>query len=78
TDVDRWAPGYAELGAFSVTFHAEATADPVALARRLRGAGARAGGALKPNTPPSEVVAHLDEFDQVLVMTVEPGFGGQG
>lgn len=78
TDVDRWAPGYAELGAFSVTFHAEATADPVALARRLRGAGARAGVALKPNTPPSEVVAHLDEFDQVLVMTVEPGFGGQG
>lgn len=78
TDVDRWAPGYAELGAFSVTFHAEATPDPVGLARRLRAAGSRAGIALKPNTPPAEVVAHLDEFDQVLVMTVEPGFGGQG
>jgi ribulose-phosphate 3-epimerase len=78
TDADRWAPGYAELGAFSVTFHAEATADPRALAARLRSAGSRAGIALKPGTPPDEVIAHLDAYDQVLVMTVEPGFGGQG
>ena len=76
-DPDRWAPGYAELGAHSVTFHAEAAADPVALARRLRELGARAGIALKPATEPDVYLDLLDEFDQVLVMTVEPGFGGQ-
>lgn len=77
SDVDRWAPGYAELGAFSVTFHAEATDEPVALARRLRGIGARAGIALKPGTDVEPYLELLPEFDQVLVMTVEPGFGGQ-
>ncbi|MEY9953417.1 ribulose-phosphate 3-epimerase [Leifsonia sp. EB34] len=76
-DPDRWAPGYAELGAFSVTFHAEAAADPVALARRLRALGARAGIALKPGTSAEGYLDLLPEFDQVLVMTVEPGFGGQ-
>ena len=76
-DVDRWAPGYAELGAFSVTFHAEATTAPVALARRLRAIGARAGIAVKPGTPIEPYLELLPEFDQVLVMTVEPGFGGQ-
>ncbi len=77
TDVDRWAPGYAELGAFSVTFHAEATSDPVALARRLRAIGARAGLAVKPGTEVTPYLELLPEFDQLLVMTVEPGFGGQ-
>lgn len=77
TDVDRWAPGYAELGAFSVTFHAEATTEPVALARRLRAIGARAGLALKPGTDVTPYLELLPEFDQLLVMTVEPGFGGQ-
>ncbi|MBF4616542.1 ribulose-phosphate 3-epimerase [Clavibacter sp. VKM Ac-2873] len=76
-DVDRWAPGYAEAGAASVTFHAEATREPVALARRLRDIGARAGIALKPGTPVDDYLDLLGEFDQVLVMTVEPGFGGQ-
>ena len=76
-DPDRWAPGSAELGAYSVTFHAEAAADPVALARRLRAIGARAGVALKPGTDVSPFLDLLPEFDQVLVMTVEPGFGGQ-
>ncbi len=76
-DVDRWAPGYAEAGAASVTFHAEATREPVALARRLREIGARAGIALKPGTPVDDYLQLLHEFDQVLVMTVEPGFGGQ-
>ncbi len=77
SDPDRWAPGYAELGAASVTFHVEAAADPAALAVKLREIGARAGLALKPDTPFSAVseIAHL--FDQILVMTVEPGFGGQ-
>jgi len=76
-DPDRWAPGYAELGAYSVTFHAEAAKDAVTLARRLRDIGARAGIALKPGTPVDPYLELLPEFDQVLVMTVEPGFGGQ-
>jgi ribulose-phosphate 3-epimerase len=76
-DPDRWAPGYAETGAFSVTFHAEAAADPVALARTLRSIGARAGLALKPGTAATDYLPILAEFDQILVMTVEPGFGGQ-
>jgi ribulose-phosphate 3-epimerase len=76
-DPDRWAPGYAELGAFSVTFHAEAAADVVGLARRIRQVGSRAGVALKPGTAVEPFLELLPEFDQVLVMTVEPGFGGQ-
>ncbi|WP_053385791.1 ribulose-phosphate 3-epimerase [Leucobacter japonicus] len=77
SDADRWAPAYAELGAYSVTFHAEAAADPVSLARALRERGARAGIALKPGTDPEPYLELLPEFDQVLIMTVEPGFGGQ-
>jgi ribulose-phosphate 3-epimerase len=76
-DPDRWAPGYAEAGAFSVTFHAEATGDAVGLARRLRDIGSRAGLALKPGTPVEDYLEIAEEFDQILVMTVEPGFGGQ-
>ncbi len=76
-DPERWAPGYAELGAYSVTFHAEAAQDAVALARRLREIGSRAGIAVKPGTPIEPYLGLLAEFDQVLVMTVEPGFGGQ-
>jgi len=76
-DPDRWAPGYAEAGAFSVTFHAEAAEDAVALARRLREIGARAGLAIKPGTDVADVLEIAHEFDQILVMTVEPGFGGQ-
>ena len=74
---DRWAPGFAEAGAAVVTFHAEAAADAVATARAIRAAGARAGIAVKPGTAPDAVIRHLDEVGQVLVMTVEPGFGGQ-
>jgi ribulose-phosphate 3-epimerase len=77
TDADRWAPEFAERGAFSVTFHAEATDEPVALARRLREIGSRAGIALKPGTAIEPYLELLPEFDQILVMTVEPGFGGQ-
>ena len=77
SDADRWAPEYAEIGAASVTFHLEAAADPVRLARRLRQIGARAGVAVKPATPVEHLFDVLDEFDQILVMTVEPGFGGQ-
>lgn len=77
SDADRWAPGYAELGAYSVTFHAEAATDAVATARAIRDRGARAGLAVKPGTPVEGYLDLLPEFDQVLVMTVEPGFGGQ-
>ena len=74
---DRWAPDFAESGAYSVTFHAEAAEDAVALARRLRAMGTRAGIAIKPNTDVEPYLELLTEFDQLLVMTVEPGFGGQ-
>ena len=76
-DPDRWAPAYAEAGAGSVTFHVEAAAAPVRLARQLRAAGARAGLALKPATPIEPYEDLLPELDMLLVMTVEPGFGGQ-
>lgn len=76
-DPDRWAPGFAEAGAQSVTFHAEAVAAPVRLARELRRLGARAGLALKPATPVEPYLDLLSEIDMILVMTVEPGFGGQ-
>jgi ribulose-phosphate 3-epimerase len=74
---DRWAPAFAEAGAESVTFHAEAAAAPVRLARELRHQGARAGMALKPATPVEGYADLLPELDMVLIMTVEPGFGGQ-
>ena len=74
---DRWAPAYAEAGAESVTFHVEAAAAPVRLARELRRLGARAAMALKPATPIEPYADLLPELDMVLVMTVEPGFGGQ-
>lgn len=76
-DPDRWAPMYAEAGAASVTFHIEAARDPVSLARNLRGLGARAGMALKPGTAFAPYAELLPELDMVLLMTVEPGFGGQ-
>jgi len=76
-DADRWAPQYAEAGAASVTFHAEAAAAPVKLARELRYIGAKAGMALRPATPVEPYLDMLGELDMLLVMTVEPGFGGQ-
>ncbi|MCW2801821.1 MAG: ribulose-phosphate 3-epimerase [Propionibacteriaceae bacterium] len=76
-DPDRWAPAYAEAGAESVTFHVEAAKAPVRLARELRQQGARAGMALKPATAIEGYADLLPELDMVLIMTVEPGFGGQ-
>lgn len=72
-----WAPSYAEAGAYNVTLHAEATDDPVAVARDIRAAGARAGLAVKPGTPLEAYLEILRDFDTLLVMSVEPGFGGQ-
>ncbi len=77
TDPGRWAPGYAEAGAHNVTFHAEATDDPVSVGRDIRAAGAKAGVSVKPGTPIEPYLEILRDFDTLLVMSVEPGFGGQ-
>lgn len=74
---ERWAPPYAEAGAYNVTIHAEATDNPVAVARDIRAAGAKAGLSVKPGTPIDPYLEILREFDTLLVMSVEPGFGGQ-
>jgi ribulose-phosphate 3-epimerase len=76
-DPERWAPGYAEAGAGSVTIHAEAARAPVRTLRAIRAAGARAGFALNPATPVEPCADLLPELDMLLLMTVEPGFGGQ-
>jgi len=76
-DPDRWAPPYAEAGARNVTIHVKAAHDPVQVARSLRAAGALAGLALKPGTSLDPYLDLLAEYDTLLVMTVEPGFGGQ-
>ena len=76
-DADRWAPAYVEAGARSVTFHVEAAKAPVRLAREIRAKGARASMALKPATPVEPYEDLLGELDMLLIMTVEPGFGGQ-
>ncbi|HTL23370.1 MAG TPA: ribulose-phosphate 3-epimerase [Mycobacteriales bacterium] len=77
-DPDRWAPAYAEAGAGSVTVPVEAATAPIKLARGLRALGGRAGMALRPATPVEPYVDLLPELDMLLLMTVEPGFGGQG
>ena len=74
---DKWAIGYAEAGAYNVTVHVEAANDPVALAKNLRAAGAKAGLSIKPNTPLEDHLDTLKHYDTLLVMSVEPGFGGQ-
>jgi ribulose-phosphate 3-epimerase len=76
-DPDRWAPRYAELGATSVTFHLEAAGNPRQCVSDIKSTGARAAVAIKPDTPADAVMSLLEHVDMVLVMTVEPGFGGQ-
>jgi ribulose-phosphate 3-epimerase len=76
-DPDRWAVGYAEAGAHNVTVHVEAAADPVKVAHDIRAAGAKAGLSIKPGTPFEPYVELLGHYDTLLVMSVEPGFGGQ-
>ncbi|GAB2932952.1 ribulose-phosphate 3-epimerase [Micromonospora polyrhachis] len=76
-DPRRWAPGYAEAGAYNVTFHAEACDNPVALARDLRAAGAKAGLAIDRDTPIEPYLELLPSFDTLLIMTIKAGFGGQ-
>jgi len=75
--VDSEGPKYADLGVDSVTFHLEASGDPVSLARRIRQSGSKAAVAIKPKTEVAQVLDLLTEVDMILIMTVEPGFGGQ-
>jgi ribulose-phosphate 3-epimerase len=74
---DHWAPKYAELGVFSVTVHYEACADPEAISKAVRALGSRVGISIKPNTSVEVLDELIHHFDQVLIMSVEPGFGGQ-
>ncbi|GAB3717644.1 ribulose-phosphate 3-epimerase [Nocardiopsis nanhaiensis] len=76
-DPDRWAPGYAEAGAGSVTIHAKAANAPVRTLREIRKQGARAGLALNPAEQVEPYADLIGEMDMLLLMTVEPGFGGQ-
>jgi ribulose-phosphate 3-epimerase len=77
TDPDRWAPGYAEAGAYNVTFHAEACENPVKLAKTLRAAGSKAGLAIDRDTPVEPYLELLPFVDTLLIMTIKAGFGGQ-
>ena len=74
---ERWAPGYAELGVYNVSFHAEAAEDPVSLAKDLRAAGSRAGLAIDRDTLVEPYLDLLPHFDTLLIMTIKAGFGGQ-
>jgi ribulose-phosphate 3-epimerase len=76
-DVDQFAPAYADAGSASVTIHAEASDDPSKTLRAIRAEGARAGLALKPGTDIDLYSGIIDDVDMFLIMTVEPGFGGQ-
>jgi ribulose-phosphate 3-epimerase len=77
TDPDRWAPGYAEAGAYNVTFHVEASENPVKLAKTLRGIGSKAGLAIDRDTPVEPYLELLPFVDTLLIMTIKAGFGGQ-
>jgi ribulose-phosphate 3-epimerase len=77
SEPDRWAPGFAERGAANVTIHAEAVDDLPRTTEAIRAAGARTGLAVKPATPIEGYADDLHRFDLLLLMTIEPGFGGQ-
>lgn len=76
-NADVYAPAYAELGCESVTFHLEASQAPIRTARQLRSLGSRAAIGLRPQTAIEPIADIITEFDMVLIMTVDPGFGGQ-
>lgn len=77
TDPIRYVDEFADLGSYMITFHVEAAGDPQAVIDRIHAKGVKAGISVKPKTPVSEIKSYLDSVDLVLVMTVEPGFGGQ-
>lgn len=77
SDVDRIAPAYAHAGSASVTIHAEASSAISATLRAIKAEGSRAGLALKPGSSIADYADYVDDVDMFLIMTVEPGFGGQ-
>ena len=76
-DPIRYIKNFVDVGADSVTFHQEATDDPMAVIDEIHKYGKKAGIAIKPATPIDAIVPYLEKVEMVLVMTVEPGFGGQ-
>lgn len=78
TDPVRYIKVFADNGADMISFHLEAAPDPAAVIAAIRAEGKKAGIAIKPATPVSEVLTYADKVDMILIMTVEPGFGGQG
>lgn len=76
-DPDRWAPAYIEAGAKSATFHLEAAANPIQISKDVRAVGGRVGMAFKPGTPITPYLDLIPSMDMILIMTIEPGFGGQ-
>jgi ribulose-phosphate 3-epimerase len=75
---EQWAGKYAQTGASSVTFHFEAAKSPQEVISQIRSSGAMVGVSIKPGTPFESVASLIEQVDMLLVMTVEPGFGGQG
>ena len=69
---------FARAGADSITFHIEAAEDPASIIDLIKSCGCKAGLSIKPQTPLSRIYPFLSEIDIILLMTVEPGFGGQG
>ncbi len=77
TDPIRYIHDFAECGADSITFHLESTKDPAAVIASIRKAGCRVGISIKPRTPLEALEPYLQDVDMILIMSVEPGFGGQ-
>ena len=77
-DPDRLIEPFARAGADNITFHIEATNDPEGVIELVRATGKMVGVSLKPKTPLNSIFSIVDKVDLVLVMSVEPGFGGQG
>ncbi|WP_432650965.1 ribulose-phosphate 3-epimerase [Huintestinicola sp.] len=78
TDPLKYVGVFADNGADMISFHLESNSDPAAVIREIKTRGIKAGIAIKPGTPVSDVLPFVSSVDMVLVMTVEPGFGGQG
>ncbi len=76
-DPIRYIKEFSQIGADIITFHLEAASDPQAVVDEIHGLGKKAGISIKPGTPVEELIPYLDKVDMILIMTVEPGFGGQ-
>jgi ribulose-phosphate 3-epimerase len=77
SDPEKYVADFVKAGSDMVTFHIESCGDPKGLINKIRSAGAKAAASIKPKTPVSSLDGIMDDLDMILVMTVEPGFGGQ-